>query len=389
MKRIFFVFLILLFSFSALFAATYTVGSGGDFETLALAVADGGIKNGDVFSILDGSHVADGIVPPCSSLTFMSQSGDKTKCLIKNSATDNHMFNTGNVVGTRFLNLEFRTLGGSFNIYDGCVLYVDGVDATLYVEGCEFSAIKNGFTGSCGAASHIVGAARVEFVGCVFDSCCVPADMGTCGAVIIAETKITRIRNCVFSYNEAPSVAFGRGGALGLINSVTVADSATIVSGCLFIGNNGGIVDAALRIQQTDTDVEVKHCTFIDNITGGALTGNISSSVQVNCTLTVTHCIVIGGNAYAVNSNGNITTAQYINTINTAEDHVFAGSVSDTFHINPTFNVENIGFNGYIAVNRQLASTHDGKYIGWKKYMDSFTWHNNGYYKIRRRLFFF
>jgi hypothetical protein len=213
--------------------------------------------------------------------------------------------------------------------------------------------------------------------------------MGTCGAILIAETKIVRVRNCVFSYNAAPSVGFGKGGAVGLVNSTTVADSAAIVSGCLFIGNNAGVMDAALRIFQIDTDIEVKYCTFIDNTAGGAITGNISSSTQTNCTLTVDHCIIIGGNAYAVNNNGNITTASYIYTYGTAEDHVFAGSLSDTFHINPTFNVENIGFNGYIAVNRQLASTHDGKYIGWKQHVDVGSWHNNGYYKIRRRLFFF
>ena len=98
MKKIFLILLLLFIPFSIVSATTYTIGSGGDFATIALAVADEGILDGDIFSILDGSHVADGIVPPQPNLTFMSQSGDKTKCLIKSSAVDNHMFNMGNVV---------------------------------------------------------------------------------------------------------------------------------------------------------------------------------------------------------------------------------------------------------------------------------------------------
>lgn len=349
------------------FATQHTVGSGADFATIALALADEAVGRGDTLALLDGTHTAED-EHPYQSMAILSQSGDKNACLISNGNIRRHAFSLQDTADVSFYNLEFRGLNGPFSFYDGCMIYADGTNASFYVEGCEFNYVRNDSTGSCGPAVHVTEAARVEFVDCVFDSCRTPTDMGTCGAVVIAETKVARVRNCVFSYNAAPSVVFGRGGALGIINSTTAADSAAIVSGCLFVGNNAGF-DAALRIYQEDADVEVRHCTFADNTAGFATSGNISTYGQVNSTLTVSHCIITGGNAYAVNGNGTITTAEHMNTWGTAEDHVFAGVHIDTLHLPPEYNTTIAATGGYGAGADGVWRCRDDSYMGWWQYV--------------------
>ena len=363
--------LLVVACFGVASGADHTVGSGGDFATIALALADGGVGRDDTLLLLDGTHVADD-AKPYQGMTIRSQSGDKTACLIRNGSVDHNAFSLEDTVGVSFYDLEFRSLGGAFTFYDGCMIHTgkqrvaaDTFLATLYMEGCEFNAVQNDTITSCGPAIRASGAARVELVDCIFDSCRTPAVNGTCGAVFIGESKVTRVRRCVFTNNTAASY----GGALGIGNAAVAADSAAIVSGCLFVGNSAPTGDAALRIIQINADVEVSYCTFVDNTTDGTATGNISSSVQTNSTLTVDHCVISGGDAYAVNSNGNITSASHMNTWATAEDHVFAAAHTDTMHVPPEYNTLIAATGGYGAGADGVWRCKDDSYMGWWEYV--------------------
>jgi hypothetical protein len=92
--------------------------------------------------------------------------------------------------------------------------------------------------------------------------------------------------------------------------------------------------------------------------------------MQDKCTLTVDHCIITGGNAYAVNNNGNITTAEHVNTWDTAEDHVFAGAHDDTIHIDPIYSsTATTVAPAYTAKAKGCRDATDGSYMGWRHYI--------------------
>ena len=114
----------------------------------------------------------------------------------------------------------------------------------------------------------------------------------------------------------------------------------------------------------------------------------------------IDHFVFYGdGATYATSTVASmIDNASYCTAYNCGNNNVITATVKvDCIAVDPNFtNIERystIGFRARSLDDDGSGSsprfTQDGSYMGWQQYVDIGGWHNNGYYKIRRRLFFF
>jgi hypothetical protein len=349
-------------------AAVWTIGSGGDFATIAAALADFQVGPGDTLELLAGTHesTADALL---EGMTLRGSTQDASLYIIKNGSPSESAI-TVNVPGVTVQDITFRDLGGYFTTVNKAMLVADdGADIT--VTRCAFMSLRGNTAPGFFAAGDGAGATTINltFNDCRAETCKATGGIEySAGAFNIKGCDAVTIDGLV----AVGCYASEDGGAVKVNTSVGQID----VKNSLFISNRANDEGAALYVKALNTgDVKVWHCTFDGNESGTPTNGQLWVG-QLLPTNVLSHCIIANGDStYAVkNGTAYIDSIRYVSSWNNGEDHIFGAvgaTYTDTIHINPSYNCFSFASpcTCYAAKAKECRDLVDGSYMGWLEYI--------------------
>ncbi|MCK4510475.1 hypothetical protein KAW64_01990 [bacterium] len=340
-------------------AAVWTIGSGGDFATIAAALADWRVGPHDTLELLAGTHSANGDAL-LEGMTLRGATQDAPLYIVKNGSRTESAI-TVNVPGVTVQDITFRDLGGYFTTSCKAMLLADdGADVT--VTRCEFMSLRGpsapGFYASGdGAAGTTLD---VTLTDCRAESC--SATSGDGGAIYIYGSDTIMIDGLVAVDNYSSA----DGGAIRMSNNT----AQTTIKNSLFVNNRSASEGAAIYVKTLNSgDVKIWHCTFDGNECGTPANGQLWMG-QTTPTNVLSHCIIANGDTtYAVkNGTAYIDSVRHVDSWNNGEDHIFgtaAVAYTDTIHIDPEFNCLNVTTDCYRGNAPDVETCADGSFMGW------------------------
>ena len=261
----------------------YVASTGGDYATIAEAVADSKVKNGDVL-ILAAETFTEYGVNVTKGLTFRGQGAGKTIVqahATPGSATDRIFYMSFNYDNYRTVAFENMTIRNGKDGNSGGGIFAEY--ANIHIKNCEFE--NNQATYNGGAIYTYFGNFTAENSTFSNNSTSYSDANSGGGALYILSYRdgdTASISNCTFSNNST----LGAGGAvrtyhsLNIINSTISNNTATYYGGGIF--KNGNTIDMFNVIVANNTSssgndiygsVTANYC-LIENITGVTITGS-------------------------------------------------------------------------------------------------------------------
>ena len=334
----------------------YTVGTGGEYATIADAVA--ATATGDTLVLLEQGHVGIGIAADAGTTWRGISADEAATTYLKNSGNNAIVNVTAGLLTLR--NLTVRT-PSSFGGWDVQLFEVNtsgGLDCyNVWFANCRHS----GDTVLIGANAATGG---IRLRSCTIDSC----STGSAGVAVVEaiSTKVSMV-DCVVTNN------FSERTPIYIYHSA--ATDTTRVLDSLFAHNRArGNYAAALYIHTSAASGNpmVDHCTFDDN---EAVAGSGQAWFGTNATTTIQHSIISGADSTeAFSATYWPDNIHYCDLYGNADNTPPA--TSDTvgvIHVDPEYNITDLSYPlPYTAMSTKPAlaasnprETADGSYMGW------------------------
>ena len=334
----------------------YTVGTGGEYATIADAVT--GTATGDTLVLLEQGHVGVGIAADAGTTWRGISSAEAATTYLKNNGNNAIVNVTAGLLTLR--NLTVRTPGsfGGFNTQLFEVNTSGGLDCyNVRFANCRHAGDSVLIDGNAASGG-------IRLVGCTIDSC----TTGATGAAILelVSTKFT-MRDCVVTNN------FSYRTPIYIYHSAAV-DTAQVLDS-LFAHNRARADYASALYIHTNAasgNPIVDHCTFDDN---EAVAGSGQVRFGTNATTTIQHTIISGADSTeAFNATYWPDNIHYCDMYGNADDTPPANSDTvDVIHVDPEYTTTDLAATyPYMTMSIYPKSgtssprkTADGSYMGW------------------------
>jgi hypothetical protein len=335
---------------------TWTVGAGGDYATVALALADTlNVGAGDTLSFLTGTHTVTG-TQPFTNMVWQSATGNRADATLNSTTED-----ASAILLSKNFTLRNVTLTATTPFNDLGVAFIAIGTAASAISITVDNVLFSGVTNSAGTACVTWDASSVDdctftMTNCVMSECA--GKTGTTSAVYglvnVADVDAT-INNCVFSKTSGNS-----GGMAAVYINITDRGYGRVTN-CLFsnidASRSSSGVGAALRILNTPDGPDsswVRHCTFYDCDAATAAAGAIRLGGAKPAWLGASHNIITDSNTPAVSRAGvTIGVWRYNDVWNcTGDIGVKASSATDTLRVDPLFRTMEGARGGFMPTNR-------------------------------------
>lgn len=342
---------------------TYTVGTGGDFATIAAAVASGVVAPGDTLLLLAGTHEAgmDQALP--HDVTIRGATTDRTLYTIKNGGTEGDVFDVDSTAV--FADLTVRVIGTAIgeSFFDGTAATTDVTFDNVAFQGVESTDHPSIFY----SAGNGHG---VTFEDCRMESCNTSDELVQS---ILAARFI--VRNCEIADNISDE------DCQVMLGACAAAHDTVLVSYSLFADNRSEDAGCLQMYGNTDASRQtVSHCTFDNNECdpgGTNYTDGQLSIPSADANVDVRHCVFTGADStYAVSS---IATAgadsilhcvAYGNLRNSFAKSLDTGGVGgDTLAQDPIYNMTGTYATGWYQAKASLVrdkANDYADYMGWE-----------------------
>lgn len=343
---------------------TYTVGAGGDYATLVLALhATTGCDPFDTLILLDGSHVGGGTTLPVpNGVTIRSLGPDhRDLCTVWNpnaTAPGVHVDSLAYL-----LDFTMRT-NADITADNQAALTVVGAAADARLDYVRFAN-----TNSTARQSAIYADAceRLWLKNCEIDSCHATGAGVDYGAMWLHDVNNLVIQDSRFLRCSSPDRA------PFFVYNGTAQDSTYILTS-LFYGNASANYGALRLYSGAEANSpHVDHCTFVDNTCTD--TGDGVVNFDGAQTGYLDHTIITGGNGNAISVTYQPDYARWSNAWdNDGTEWLYAGTDSvDCIEVDPEYTTTDLTSSvAYMAMSVEPASgtsnpreTADGSYMGW------------------------
>ena len=363
---------------------------GLDFTDILTAIADSDVGRNDSLVIHPGSYDQSGIIPYSRMKIVGSTANPHDTIIWTNSTAADVVVCPSDTTGIRLKNFEIR---GQHTLTDYFVgIHLESGNTDTYIDNVNIKNI-NGYFNS---AIYVEDGAELRLHGARIESCSTTAS-GKCGAIFSLYATNVIIEDSVFAENIAEK------SAVYIQNQNDGSADTTNILYCFF-GQNESTVEhsGGLMVQMNSSAVQrprLEHLTFYKNTSAVATDGQLKVGGNRNDEQ-MDYCVFYGDGVTYPNFNDSIymVNANYCTAFNNGNSDVITSvNKTDCIGVDPNFT----NFNRYSTLGFRARSldddgsgssprfTQDGSYMGWQQYIDIGGWHNNGYYKIRRRLFFF
>ena len=346
---------------------TYTIGTAGDYATIAAALA-GAAASGDTLILLAGqTHAFSGIDPP-AVLTIRGATSDRDLYTMMQTSANADGINVDDNLTLKNLTMREKV---NHAAYDVSLIQIDDDDVVLTLENVRIAGVDGGARDYPGLSCVNREPALVTFSGCHFDSI---VTTGNYAAVVYATNASGSqlvMENSIISNCSSARSPF----------SVVQAAAADTVrfTGCLFVSNSATDHGGAVRFEiHADSDPAViGYCTFDGNASGDVDDGQISF-LTIDSPVTMHHTIITnGGSTWAIRNLGaaDITAINHCDTWGNGRDAValIAAAFTDTLHQDPDYNRTGTYATGwYQGMDCNICNiAGGGTYMGWEQWLGS------------------
>ncbi|MFH1498904.1 MAG: CehA/McbA family metallohydrolase [Verrucomicrobiota bacterium] len=345
--------------YAGLFAAknVFTVGTGGDYTTIANALA-GEAANNDTIMLLAGTHAAGMGLSLPHNMTIRGATSDPSLYVVKNSGTTGDVFACDSTA--IFRDLTFRGIGnGPLESW-----FDSTATGNTQFYNCEFQDLHTAYRE---VFLFDADGNRAQFEDCVFDSC--RALNTNAARTMLAAWNMESFvfRNCVMTNCTS-----------GLDNVIELSCSAThdtiLIARSLFVDNTGADNGFLKIFGNGDASRQrVVHCTFDNSECTDGADGVIyfTNDVQNIDVIRSIFTGAAGTDLFATGASSGADSIAHCNAYGNA-DNIFGlgldtgGVGTDTLKIDPNYNKEEAIAGGYIARAKACRIDAGGGYMGWE-----------------------